>query len=327
MRPRAVSVVFALVAGLSVSAWCAPFPLTVILVRHAEKATTPPDDPVLSDLGNRRAKALNAMLASVAVTAVYASEAARTQLTVKPLADRLHLEINHKFLAAQPQELAQAILNGKDRVALVAGHSNRVPQIIQALGGGPVPPIEDAWEFDNLYVVTIFAPGKASTVRLHYGEPSTPGAATLVLGGGQIMRITVGRSGGVVAAPGLTIEATLDLPEGHARVTEAASSYAHDLSAEDARKVRGMVDATRFFQLPGELRSLNESASKSGRTSIADQWQYDITVHSDDGREHSVTVSDTMTDELERLSPGLGKFLGWMKQEFDSIMRYRLQQN
>jgi phosphohistidine phosphatase SixA len=317
----------AIVAGFSVSAWCAQFPLTVVLVRHAEKATTPPDDPGLSDRGKRRAKALDAMLASAAVTAVYASEAARTQLTVKPLADRLHLEINHTFAAAQPQELAQAILKGKDRVALVVGHSNRVPQIIQALGGGPVPVIEDAWEFDNLYVVTIYAPGKASTVRLHYGEPSTQGAATLVFGGGQIMRITVGRSGGVVAAPGLMIEATLDLSDGHARVTEAASSYAHDLSGEDAQKVRGMIDATRFFQLPDELRSLNESASKSGRTSTADQRQYDITVHSDDGREHSVRVSEAMMDELEQLSPGLGKFLGWMKQEFDRIMSYRLQQN
>lgn len=318
--------IFALVAMLSVSAWCAPFPLTVILVRHAEKAATPPDDPVLSDLGNRRAKTLDAMLASVAITAVYASEAARTQLTVKPLADRLHLEINHKFPAAQPQALAQAILRGKDRVALVAGHSNRVPQIIQALGGGPVPAIEDAWEFDNLYVITIYAPGKASTVRLHYGEPSTPGAATLMFGGGRIMRITVVRSGGVVAAPGLTIEATLDLSEGHARVTEAASSYTHDLSADDARQVRGMIDATSFSKLPGELRSLNESASRSGRTSIADQWQYDITLHSDDGGHHSVTVSETMTDELERLSPGLGRFLEWIKHEFDSIMHYRLQQ-
>src|SRR5258705_4761183 len=103
MRRRALSMVVAVVAGFFVSAWCAQLPLTVILVRHAEKATTPPDDPGLSDPGKRRAKALDAMLASAAVTAVYASEATRTQLTVKPLADRLHLQINHTFPAAQPQ--------------------------------------------------------------------------------------------------------------------------------------------------------------------------------------------------------------------------------
>jgi phosphohistidine phosphatase SixA len=325
MRSRGISIFVAAFAGFSVCAWCAQFPLTVIVVRHAEKSSAPPGDPELSAAGKMRARTLDAMLADAGFTAVYASEAARTQLTVKPLADRQHLDIN-KFPADRPQELAQAILNGKDRVVLVAGHSNRVPQIIQALGGGGVPAIEDAWEFDNLYVITICAPGKATTVRLHYGQPSTPPSATLVAEGGQIMRITFGRSGGLVAAPGLAIEATLDLSGGRARVTDTGSDYVRDLSAQEAEEVRGTIDAGPFFQLPNELRSLNESASKSGGASVADQRQYDIAVHLDDGREHNVTVPETMTDEAEQRSPGLGKFMGWMRQEFDKIMSYRIRQ-
>ena len=97
-------------------------------MRHAEKAAAPPDDPVLSDSETPRASARR-RARKRAVTALYASEAARTQLTLKPIADRLHLNINHTFTAAQPKELAQAILKGKDRVVVVASHSNRLPQI------------------------------------------------------------------------------------------------------------------------------------------------------------------------------------------------------
>ncbi len=317
MRPQAIPLLIAFLAAFPINVRSAQFPITVVLVRHAERAAAPPDDPVLSDAGKRRAQALDAVLSSAPVTALYASEAARTQLTLKPLADRLHLDINHTFTAAQPKELAQAILKGKNRVVVVASHSNRLPQIIQALGGGTVPPIDDAWEFDNLYVVTIYAPGKASTLRLHYGDRSTPGVATLFMGDRHNMRITVGRSGGLVAAPGLTIQATVDLTDGHARVTEAASNYAHDLSAAEAQKIRGQVDTACFFKLPADTRS----------PSAADQYQIDITVHSDDGRQHSVTTSDTMADKLEKLCPGLGKFLDWTSQEFDKIMHHRMQQD
>ena len=139
------------------------------------------------------------------------------------------------------------------------------------------------------------------------------------------MRITFGRSGGIVAAPGLTIKASLNLSGGGARVTDTASGYVRDLSAEDGQKVRARIDTTSFFRLPRELRSLNESTTRSGRSSIADQRQYDITVHSDDGLEHSVTASETMADELERLSPGLGQFLSWISEESDRIIRYRMQ--
>src|SRR5437899_2869495 len=105
MRLQAISLLVGTLASFPVCAPGAQFPITVVLVRHAEKAAAPPDDPLLSDSGKRRAQALDAVLASAPVTALYASEAVRTQLTLKPLADRLHLDINHTFTAAQPKEL------------------------------------------------------------------------------------------------------------------------------------------------------------------------------------------------------------------------------
>lgn len=217
MQLRRLTAFIAIVAGFALTSWCAEFPITVMLVRHAEKSTTPADDPGLTALGEVRARALASTLADAGITAIYASQWTRTQRTVKPLADRLHLHLK-KYSADQPQALAQTILRGRERVVLVAGHSDTVPMTILALGGGPVPKIADPWEFDNLYMVTIYAPGRATTVRLHYGQPSSSTSGTLVAEGGEGMRISFGRSGGLVAAPELAIEATLDLEKGRGRV-------------------------------------------------------------------------------------------------------------
>ena len=127
------------------------------------------------------------MFDDAGISAIYSSEFARIQLTVKPLADRLHLEVNRRLPAPKQQESAQEILSRPDRAVLAAGHSNSVPELILALVGGTVPPIQDGWEFDNLYVVAIGAPGVGSTVRLHHGPPSTPGPETLTTGGARIM--------------------------------------------------------------------------------------------------------------------------------------------
>ena len=149
MRLRGTWICAAIFTALSVLGQCAGLPISVFLVRHAEKAATPADNPGLNEVGQLRAKALDTMLADAGVTGIYASEFARAQLTVKPLADRLHLEIHHSIPAKKTQDLAQAILKGKDRVVLVAGHSNTVPEIIRALGGGNVPVIQAAWEYDQ----------------------------------------------------------------------------------------------------------------------------------------------------------------------------------
>lgn len=54
---------------------------------------------------------------------------------------------------------------------MVSGHSNTVPHIVEALGAGPVPSIDDS-EYDNLYVVTTCGCGDGATVlRLNFGVP------------------------------------------------------------------------------------------------------------------------------------------------------------
>ena len=148
-------------------------PTTVILVRHAEKAADT-DDPVLSAAGKARAGELARVLEGTGIQAVYTSQYIRTKDTAKPLAARLGLtpvEVN----AGKPDLMIQDIFaHHAGQAVLVVGHSNTVPELISTLGA-KVPPIGDL-EYDNLYVVSVLARGKASVVRLKYGKESEKGA-------------------------------------------------------------------------------------------------------------------------------------------------------
>jgi broad specificity phosphatase PhoE len=151
---------------------------TVIVVRHAEKATDDPRDPSLSAAGEARAQALAAALADAGVAAVYSTELKRTWLTADPLAKKAGLTVEKRPMAgggdvpAYARELAREVLaRHAGKTVLIVGHSNTVPEIVKALSGDPVAAIEDS-EYDNLFLVTAAAPGEGSVVRARYGAPS-----------------------------------------------------------------------------------------------------------------------------------------------------------
>ena len=52
---------------------------------------------------------------------------------------------------------------------LVVGHSNSIPDVIKMLGGNVVPTIDEK-KFDDLFVVTVYANGRAKVVQLKYGN-------------------------------------------------------------------------------------------------------------------------------------------------------------
>ena len=66
-------------------------PVTVLLVRHAEKAAGGSDDPPLSPAGEARARVLAHVAGSAGVSAIYHTQYKRTQQTVAPLAAKLGL--------------------------------------------------------------------------------------------------------------------------------------------------------------------------------------------------------------------------------------------
>ena len=157
---------------------------TVILVRHAEKAAAPASDPPLTEAGEARAKALATIARDADVTAIVTTQFARTRETARPAAEALHItpEVVSAGGAQHAAEVARVVRSHAGGVVLVVGHSNTIPAIVAALGAPQPAPICDS-EYDNLYVVTISAPGAAHVIRARYGEPSPAEA-----GCGSIMR-------------------------------------------------------------------------------------------------------------------------------------------
>lgn len=143
---------------------------TVILVRHAEKATTGGDDPRLSEAGLKRAAALQHALEKAGVKAIYASQYLRTQQTVEPLAQTLKIPVNRIDAAKTESLVAQIRQKHRGETVLVAAHSNTVPEIMKALGATQPPAIAED-DFDNLFVLSVAESGPPRVLHLRYGMP------------------------------------------------------------------------------------------------------------------------------------------------------------
>jgi len=155
-------------------------PSFVILVRHAEKAATPADDPPLSDAGRLRAAALADALADTRIDAILTTPFARTRDTAAPVAAARGIKPidvpDQPDIEADIAAAAAAVRASKPGEAvLVVGHSNTIPAIIGALGGPNMPALCDT-EYSNLFVLSLTA-GGARLVRGHFGAPDPPNAA------------------------------------------------------------------------------------------------------------------------------------------------------
>ena len=153
-------------------------PTIAILVRHAEKDTSPADDPGLTAEGTKRAERLAALLRKSEIKAIVTSQFRRTKETAKPLADAVGIPAKVVQLDSDPngpgglkveslQKSLQPLKEHPGETVLIVGHSNSVPEMIRLLGGDTVPEIAET-DFDNLFIVTLYAPGKAKVLRLKY---------------------------------------------------------------------------------------------------------------------------------------------------------------
>ena len=141
------------------------------LVRHAEKVLQG-DDPVLSPEGKLRAEALSSLLADSGIERVHSTDFNRTRHTAAPLAQRLAMPVE-LYDPAHPGDLLEDLQKTGGR-QLIVGHSNTVPDLVQRLGGNGGPEIDEAGEYDRLYLVTVDGNGVVTTVLLRYGRPFNP---------------------------------------------------------------------------------------------------------------------------------------------------------
>ena len=139
--------------------------LTAFIVRHAEIADAS-RDPVLSDLGKRRAKRLARMLNDAEIEHVHSTNFKRTRATAAPTAGAFNIKVN-LYDPRILKDLVTQLRQAKGR-HLVVGHTNTVLKTIELLGGEPGFPIDKKNEFDRLYIVTVGKSGPVSTVLMRY---------------------------------------------------------------------------------------------------------------------------------------------------------------
>jgi phosphohistidine phosphatase SixA len=154
-------------------------PLTLYIVRHAEKAA-PSGDPPLSAAGVARARGLADALAGAAVRGIIVTTYRRTQETAAPLAAARGIAPAIVPVTGGVEAHARAVVDSARAkvgagAVLVVGHTNTIPAIITAAGGPAIPePCEE--EYDGLWIVTIPVQGAPTLVRARYG-PETPASA------------------------------------------------------------------------------------------------------------------------------------------------------
>jgi broad specificity phosphatase PhoE len=136
----------------------------VVLVRHGEKVDES-GDAELNDAGRGRAGALAAILKDAGIEAVYSTDYARTRETGRPAAEAIGKPVEIYDGDGLPAFAKD--LRARGGRALVVGHSDTTPELVQLLGGEPGPPIASD-EYDRLYILTLSDDGKTSTTLLRF---------------------------------------------------------------------------------------------------------------------------------------------------------------
>ncbi|MEX2182415.1 MAG: histidine phosphatase family protein [Gemmatimonadaceae bacterium] len=150
-------------------------PTIVILVRHAEKAAEPANDPPLTEIGTARAQALAELLKNARVGAVMHTPTTRTRETARPVAERFGLTpevLPLGPMAVHAQVVAEAVRRHPGKTIVVVGHSNTIMPYLSALGGPTRANLCDH-HYDGLYTLVIVG----NAVRLvegRYGPPNPP---------------------------------------------------------------------------------------------------------------------------------------------------------
>lgn len=150
---------------------------TVVIVRHAEKASETDRDPSLSDAGRARAAALDSALADAHVVAIVVTQYKRTAETAALVAARHHITPTVVAAGGNMTAHAAAIAaatRGHDGVVLVVGHSNTLMPIAAALGAAKYPDLCDK-SYSLLFTVVPASTGTA-LLRSKFGAPDAPGS-------------------------------------------------------------------------------------------------------------------------------------------------------
>ncbi len=170
----AVTAVTAVVASpVSASLAAQSAPTVVIMVRHADKAAAPVNDPPLTPIGIERAQALAEFLKEAKVGAVMHTPTTRTRETARLSAERFGLTpeiIPTGSAAVVSAAIVELVRRHAGQTILIVGHSNTVMPWIAALGGPQRENLCDH-QYDGLYTLVLDGTS-ARLVEARYGPPN-----------------------------------------------------------------------------------------------------------------------------------------------------------
>jgi broad specificity phosphatase PhoE len=161
----------ALVVALAIWIFASASTTTILVMRHAEKAALPAEDPPLSLAGEGRAQELAHVLgeapAEFRIQGIFVSEFRRTQETVRPLANRLGVPVIVVPAADISLVADRARAEYRGGRVLIVGHSNTVPEIVEKLSGEKIPAMAET-EYGVVYVVSLPRFSRASVTRFDF---------------------------------------------------------------------------------------------------------------------------------------------------------------
>ena len=140
-----------LIIGFSLFSFCsfAVDDYSIYLVRHAEKLMDV-KNPALTACGETRAEQLADLLSKTDITSIYSTSYQRTMQTATPLASLQNIAIKNY----NPKQLEKFALQLRQRKnnALVVGHSNTTPMLVELLTKQTVAPLTEQ-DYQYLYQV------------------------------------------------------------------------------------------------------------------------------------------------------------------------------
>jgi len=140
--------------------------VTIILVRHAEKATADADTE-LSKTGKDRAERLVRVLKDANIDELHSTPFKRTSSTIAPIAGKLGKNIA-SYKTNDLTAFADALRKKWGKTILVAGHSNTTPNLVNLLiKENRFQQLDDA-EYGKIFIVTIHKSGASEVVTLNY---------------------------------------------------------------------------------------------------------------------------------------------------------------
>ena len=165
-RRQVILALLSMTAGLSACAMNPPPSAatetqTVFVMRHLQKGEG--QDPPLTQEGEANARAVANLLADRGIRAIFVTDTLRARQTAAPLATRLGLT-PVVYDPRSPDTLV-AQVRAIPGNALVVGHSNTVPDLVQRFGGPAIAPLDEQTDFGTIWAVDR-ATGTAATLTV-----------------------------------------------------------------------------------------------------------------------------------------------------------------